>query len=396
MTDDGAMGTSRGVERYMDIYISGFDWTAYSEEVMPAFERWFLDGDERDIYRLFATTRCALEEQYLPVQMQHARTWVRAKAFVAKLPRGPHSRKEYAKLCSARAFTAFSDRFVQNYTPHLYQNSEAIRTIWGAIIEDHCLPWLYEDEEAATDQTVYALISDMNIDGDMAANANEEGQSMQQEVAALLKDVGLDDVADEMSAIDGIADIADPGVEEGLAANISPLTPRNANIATSTTTSHTVDPEELLKRDPYTDEEGEELELVKGIALGQQPNMLCLRGWLAGIDVRAMALFEYLACKRRRMPFGSDADAPYGTYCGYLMPEETRQLASALRGIKPCSQTLADADYKRFCEEQIALAATYEAAQLIDEVLPSHSREFLDAVRRAALQGLGLMCSMEA
>lgn len=370
----------------MDIYISGFDWTVYRAEVMPAFERWFIEGNDKDIYRLFATTRCALEEQYLPVQMQSARTWVRAKAFVDKLPRGPHSRKEYAKLCSAQAFTAFSDRFVHPYTPHLYQNSEAIRTMWGAIVEEMCLPWLHEQGE--NDQNLYALISDIDVD--------EQEQPMQHEVAALLKHVGLEDIA---------RDIAEPTREEepatNILTNISPLTPRSPAVDSpdnsKVRSDHSeFDPEELLKRDPYTDEDGEEITMSRGIALGQQPNALCLRGWVAGIDVRAMALFEYLACERRRMPFGSDANAPYGTYCGYLTPDETRQLASALRGVKPCSQMLADADYARFCQEQIALATTdEESSHLIDEVLPSHSREFLDAVRRAALQGLGLMCSIE-
>ncbi len=372
----------------MDIYISGFDWSAYREEVMPAFERWFIEGDDKDIYRLFATTRCALEEQYLPVQMQSARTWVRAKAFVDKLPRGPHSRKEYAKLCSAEAFTAFSDRFVHPYTPHLYQNSEALRTMWGAIVEDHCLPWLYEQGD--NDAGVYALISDMEV------NEEEEEQPMQHEVAALLKHVGLDEIARE---------IAEAGAEDepatNMLTNISPLTPRSPAVDSPDNTkdgteSSNAEFEEMLKRDPYTDDDGEEITLQRGIALGQQPNALCLRGWLARIDVQAMALFEYLACERRRMPFGNDVNAPYGTYCGYLTPNETRQLASALRGVKPCSQMLADADYERFCQEQIALATTYEeTGHLIDEVLPSHSHEFLNAVRRAALQGLGLMCSVE-
>jgi hypothetical protein len=370
----------------MDIYISGFDWTVYREEVMPAFERWFVEGDDKDIYRLFATTRCALEEQYLPVQMQSVRTWVRAKAFVDKLPRGPHSRKEYAKLCSAQAFTAFSDRFVHPYTPHLYQNSEAIRTMWGAIVEEMCLPWLHDENKS--DATVYALTSDMDID--------EQEQPMQHEVAALLKHVGLDDIARDITELAGEDELA-----TNILTNISPLTSRSSVADTPDNTkveaaNSDAEPEEMLKRDPYTDEDGEEITLLRGIALGQQPNTLCLRGWLADIDVRAMALFEYLACERRRMPFGSDANAPYGTYCGYLTPNETRQLASALRGVKPCSQTLADADYARFCQEQIALATTYEeSGHLIDELLPSHSREFLDAVRRAALQGLGLMCSIE-
>jgi hypothetical protein len=378
----------------MDIYISGFDWKVYSEEVMPAFERWLIDGDDKDIYRLFATTRCALEEQYLPAQMQHLRTWVRAKAFVEKLPHGPHSRKEYAKLCSAQAFTVMSDRLVHHYTPHLYQNSEAVRTIWGAIIEDACLPWLYEDEQDAKDQGIYALINDMDRD----VNAGEEGASMQQEVAALLKHVGLDDIAGEMPDNARAAAIADSdmGDESMAVSNITPLTPINPSAAASSSLSTADELERLLNRDPYTDEDGEEIELAHGIALGQQQNALCLRGWLAGIDTRAMALFEYLACNRRLMPFGTDANVPYGSYCGYLTPEETRQLAEMLRGIKPCSQELADVDYQRFCEEQLALATTCEPARLIDEVLPSHCREFLDAVQRAALQGLGLMCSMEA
>jgi hypothetical protein len=252
-----------------------------------------------------------------------------------------------------------------------------------------CLPWLHEED--VNDQTVYALISDMN------GEVDEEEQPMQHEVAALLKDVGLDDVAHAMADPADADENDDPA--PNMPTNISPLTPRNvvASSGNRNVEPATSDREakNRLELDPYTDENGEEIPLSHGIALGQQPNTLCLRGWLAGIDVRAMALFEYLACKRRQMPFGSDADVPYGTYCGYLTPDETRQLASVLRGMKPCSQTLADADYERFCREQLDLAPTDEMPHLIDEVLPSHSREFLGAVRRAALQGLGLICSIE-
>src|SRR5580700_10860569 len=102
-------------EKRMTIHIHGFDWHVYAKQVMPAFARWFLERDETAIYQLFAQTRCAREEEFLPAPMQRMRVWLRAKEFVDSLPRGPHSRKEYTKLCSVEQFTALSDRYLHQY-----------------------------------------------------------------------------------------------------------------------------------------------------------------------------------------------------------------------------------------------------------------------------------------
>src|SRR2546426_4398378 len=125
----------------MAVQIHGFDWAVYAERVMPAFAPWLMDGDERAVYELFKQTRCAREEAFLPEPMKRLSAWARAETFVDGLPRGPHSLREYAKLCSVEQFTALSDSYLHCHAPHLYQNSDALRIIWGAIIEEYCLPW---------------------------------------------------------------------------------------------------------------------------------------------------------------------------------------------------------------------------------------------------------------
>ena len=104
-----------------------------------------------------------------------------------------------------------------------------------------------------------------------------------------------------------------------------------------------------------------------------------------------MALFEYLASGRRHVPFGYEPGEPFGAYCGYLTPDEVRQLATILRDVKPPGQSEVEKDHKSFYEQQTAGDDTF---RLIDEVLPSNAHEFLKAVNRAALQGLGLICSV--
>ncbi len=351
----------------MEIYLHGFDWTTYAEQVMPAFGRWFIQRDESAIHELFMKTRCALEERYLPAPMQKLRTWLRAKDFVDGLPRGPHSRKEYAKLCSAEEFTAFSDRYFHHYAPHLYQNPTALRVMWGAIIEHYCLPWLH-NESPALDEAP-SIPNDM-IEG-------EQEQTEHREVIALLHDAGLGDIAPTEAQViaqpTGIAPIDTPPNTSGAPTGITPTEP-----------------------DPYTGEDGEPIAIPKGIFIGQQPNTLCLRGWLASISVRAMVLFEFLACGRRRMPFGYQAGEPFGSYYGYLTPVETWQLALALRSANPPGQATAEQDYQRFCQQETEQTPHMgELPRLVDEVLPTHAHDFLKAVRRAAVQGLGLICSVE-
>lgn len=329
----------------MDFYLHGFDWPVYAEQIMPVFERWLIDKDENSVLALYAKTRCAAEEEYLPKPMQRIRTWLRAKEFVDGLPRGPHSCVEYARLCSADQFTSFSDRYLNQYTPQLYQQSPTLRTIWGALIETNCLAQLYARDE----------------------QAGGSEQATRGEVIMLLHDAGLDEVAraefgeQPVEAAKPPADAAsDPPVE-----------------------NHEID--------PYAgDEAGGK---PTGILLGQQINTLRLRGWLASVSVRAMALFELLACGRRRMPFGYDANDPYGAYYGYLTPTETWQLALALHDAHPYSQALAERDYQLFCMERVS--AAHPAARLLDEVLPEHTRALLRSVRRAAMLGLGLIVATD-
>jgi len=324
----------------MDVYLHGFDWSVYTEQIMPAFERWLIDKDENSVLALYAKTRCAAEEEYLPKPMQRIRTWLRAKEFVDSLPRGPHSRVEYARLCSAEQFTSFSDRYLNQYTPQLYQQSPTLRTLWGALVETNCLAQLYaEDEQARA----------------------ESEQTTRGDVILLLHDAGLDDVTREEFS-------------EHPAETAASDTPVNGH-----------------EIDPYASNElGSK---PAGILLGQQINTLRLRGWLASVSVRAMALFELLACGRRRMPFGYDANDPYGAYYGYLTPTETWQLALALHDAHPYNQALAERDYQLFCMERVT--AAQPAARLLDEVLPEQTRELLRSVRRAAMLGLGLIVATD-
>src|SRR5579863_156603 len=131
----------------MVVQLHGFDWVVYSERVMPAFEQWLIEGDETAVQQLFEQTRCAHEERFLPETVQRLRVWPRARAFAQTLPRGPYSRREYHKLCSAEHFTALSDRYLYKHAPQLYQQSDALRSVWGAIVETYCLPWAKSEQQ---------------------------------------------------------------------------------------------------------------------------------------------------------------------------------------------------------------------------------------------------------
>jgi len=144
--------------------------------------------------------------------------------------------------------------------------------------------------------------------------------------------------------------------------------------------------------DLYADEESADAARPKGITLGPHSNLLRLRGWLAAISIRAMALFEYLACGRRRIPFGYEPGEPYGAYCGYLTPDETWQLAALLHNAQPPGQAEAEKDYSSYSGRQ---TNKQDTPRLIDEVLPDNAHELLKAVRRAAQQGTGLICSID-
>lgn len=340
----------------MEVRVRAFDWRVYTEEVMPAFARWLVDKDETLLHELFEGTRCAIEEQFLPAAMQKLRVWPRAKQFVDALPRGPHSRKEYVKLSSAEEFTLLSDRYLHNHVPHLYQDSAALRTIWGAIVEEYCLVWF---------RVVY--------DGyDPHAQVDEEGMpepTVRSELILLLQEAGLPELAHEVG-------------EETTEVERFEWEHDGESSDTEPVEEHEEEP------DIYADEEQVDEIKPRGVILGQQRNVLHLRGWLASVSVRAMALFEYLVCGRRRMPFGYEAGEPFGGYIGYLTPNEVWQLSRCLRNVKPPSQLEAQADDLRFREQQTS-------ERLVDEVLPTNAGMFLDFLQGAALQGLGLIGSVE-
>ncbi len=335
----------------MIILVHGFDWEIYAQRVMPAFASWLIDRDETAIHQLFKRTRCALEEQFLPKTMQRLCIWPRAKTFVDALPRGPHSRREYAKLCSAEQFTILSDQYLHSYTPHLYQDSAALRCLWGAIIEEYCLPWFHAPPD--------------DITGEQTITARAEiEQEIRGELVSLLNSAGLADLAQEVNEQSSQVERYDWVPEQ-------------------------YEEEEF---DLYANEEDPELAKRQGIILGSQTQIMQLRSWLASISIRAMVLFEYLACGRRRMPFNYETGEPFGAFSGYLIQEEVWQLASCLHKISPPDRIQAQGDYRRFCQEQTSDQLSFP---LVDEVLPANAHDFLTAVRRAALHGSGLICSMD-
>lgn len=347
----------------MVVHVHGFDWLIYAEHVMPAFASWFIDGDESAVYQLFEQTRCMREEQFLPDPMQRLRVWPRAQAFIKTLPHGPQSRREYSKLCSAEHFTALSDRYIRpiynhGYTPQLYTNSDAIRSIWGAIVEEYCLPW--------DDNPLGHFLPPHEERQESEALPAE--QVVRSELVSLLQAAGLGELAKEVG-------------EQAAPVERFDWEPAKAR-------SQKEGVNEL-----HLEEDLENLTLMpKGISIGRHPNTLPLRGWLAGISIRAMVLFEYLACGRRAMPFGFEAGEPFGVYIGYLTPDEVWQLALCLQDVKPPTLAEAEEDYLDF---RLQYAGAPHAFRLVDEVLPAHAAEFLKAVRLAAFQGLGLIASVE-
>jgi len=67
-------------------------------------------------------------------------------------------------------------------------------------------------------------------------------------------------------------------------------------------------------------------------------------------------------------------------------------MATILRDVKPLSKSEVEKHHKSFHEQQ---TSGNEPWRLIDEVLPANAHELLTAVRRAARQGLGLICSVD-
>ena len=273
--------------------VHGFNWDVYTDYIMPAFMRWLVYNDAKMICQLYERTRCAHEEQFTPALMHHLHSWPRAQAFVQQLPQGFYTRREYQLLCDPRSFTAVSDIYIHRHPPRLYQDSNAIRVIWGALIEQHCLPWFT-----------------------------------------------LPDTDD----LSGILD----GEEAAIAAN--------------------------------------------GVVLGHHPATIHLRGWLATFSIRAMALFELLACGRRCMPFGYRSGEPYEDIIGYLTPTEILYLARCLRNADPPQVPQAEQNYTYYHLRNDGYTPDF---RMLDEILPAHADSFLQIVRLAAQHGVGLICRIE-
>src|SRR2546421_9609486 len=126
----------------MTIQLHGFNWETYTGRIMPAFMKWLVEDNTTAVQQLYAKTRCAREEAIMPPAMRPIQTWTRAQSCIKRLPRGPYASREYRKLCSAEQFTALSDRYIYRHPPQLYQDYDALRAVWGAIVEEYCLSWL--------------------------------------------------------------------------------------------------------------------------------------------------------------------------------------------------------------------------------------------------------------
>lgn len=382
----------------MVVQLHGFDWDIYSEQVMPAFAQWFLEGSELALLTLFEKTRCAYEEQFLPDPMQRLRVWPRARAFMQTLPRGPYSRREYQKLCNSLQYTALSDRYLYRHTPQLYQHSNALRSIWGAIVESFCLPWSSSKASKQSDAPGELPHTDASPLLVTSGEPISHG-----ELASLLSEAGLPDLAREVESqaaqsiqaaqtIQATIEIVEIREWEGIgkASDGVEINEKDGNqiIPARIETSGL---EQLIPALP--DDFGEEAVIAaEGIFIGQAPNLLHLRGWLSSISIRAMGLFEYLACGRRSMPFGFETGEPFGAFAGYLTPDEVWQLAACLEGIIPPDQEVAEEDYLNYRYQHYGIPPAF---RLIDEVLPVHAADLLFAIHKASAQGLGLISSIE-
>ena len=346
----------------MVIQVHGFDWDIYAEQVMPAFGQCFLENDERTLLALFEKTRCSYEEQFLPDPMQRLRVWPRAYTFIQTLPRGPYSRREYQKLCLAAHYTAMSDRYLFRHPPQLYQHSNALRSVWGAIVEAFCLPW---SNTSPPTERADLIFSTADVDLPLRLVASGEPVS-RGELAFLLTEAGLPDLAQEVEAQDTPIDYQTDASDGEIAEEFTPV--------------------------PPDESDSETVIAAQGVLIGDTANLLRLRGWLANTSIRALALFEFLVCGRRTMPFGFEPGEPFGAFAGYLTPDEVWQLSASLEGVVPPEQAAAEEDYLNFRYQHYGIPPDF---RLIDEVLPSYVADFLSAVRKAAAQRLGLISSME-
>src|SRR5438876_4028111 len=259
----------------MFVRLHGFDWMVYSERVMPAFASWLVDGDESAVERLYKETRSARGEEFVPEAVKHLCIWPRAQAFVKQLPRGPQARQEYQNLCTTELFTALSDRYIRQYPPRLYQDTEALRSVWGAIVEQFCLPWFHLSSQESKDEAQEPSTDELS---------NSELETDPGELLSLLQSAGLDSLAQQ--------------VDERLVT-------KNNDIIKKTAFRIQDVPgldNDLTDEDGFPLDEDDIGDAPGGIVIGRQPATLRIRGWLATISIRTMVLFEFLACGRRAMP----------------------------------------------------------------------------------------------
>ncbi len=370
----------------MVVQLHGFDWEVYERLVMPAFSQWLLDGDERAIKELYEQTRCAYEEQFLPAAMQRLRVWPRAQAFLQTLPRGPYSRREYQKLCSPQQYTIMSDRYLYKQAPQLYQHSNALRSIWGSIIESFCLPWTPDSSRLKTLLQAGIVLSAEAQPQPQPHLSSSNEKVARGEIVSLLVKAGLDDLAREVETSTAAieqrnrdAGVPVPSIDEGQDGEGAAI-------------ENVFEADGGLALPPEEENDAEIVVASHGVLIGQQSNLLHLRGWLANVSVRSMALFEYLACGRRSMPFGFEAGEPFGSFGGYLTPDEVWQLANSLEGAIPPDQETAEEDFLSFRYQSYGIPPAF---RMIDEVLPRYAADLLYAVQQAAGQGHGLISSVE-
>ncbi|GCE06316.1 hypothetical protein [Dictyobacter aurantiacus] len=321
----------------MTVRVYGFNWETYAQCVMPAFKLWLTQGDDSLIYPLYTQTRCFREEQFLPPAIQPLRTWSRAHTFVQQLPQGSHTRREYEVLCSAEEFTELSDSYVHRHPPQLYQNTDALRAVWGATVAEHCLACFH-----------FPLL---HTSSPMDPELYQQQEHSYGDIVSLLQSAGLHELAWQVhqQSLEGSDNM------------------------------------------PATEEEGEDGDTpeIHGMEIGRHPATLHLRGWLASLSIRSMALFELLACGRRRLPFGYRTGEPYEDFVGYLTPREVWQLSRCLRYVQAPSSEETRASYAFLCQ-----SSTEERPfHMIDEVLPEHAENLLAITHQAAQHGLGLLCS---
>src|SRR5260370_40718772 len=137
----------------------------------------------------------------------------------------------------------------------------------------------------------------------------EEDAVARSELVSLLKEVGVSELAQEIGTRrDEVARFEWVPVE----------TEEAEESAAQSEVQHTDTPGSPASED---EEEMEIIVAARGMLIGNLPNLLHLRGWLAGISVRAMALFEFLARRRRPMPFGFRACPPVRAFAARYTPE---------------------------------------------------------------------------